>query len=168
MTLTPHRNPGHQEGGRAHKGKRVNKALGKAVVKTLAGFLNGKQDATLLIGVNDDGAAVGLADDYGTLKKKKNRDGFELHLRQLIAQGLGEAVSAYLTVTFHEVYEKDICQVTVTPSDHAVYVEDRSTAVFYLRTGNLTKPLPVDEVVKYVQHRWGRQPVKSGQSGLRT
>ncbi len=137
------------------KGGGVNKALEKVVIKTVAGFLNGKQGGTLLIGVDDAGKAVGLTDDYASLKKK-DRDGFELHLGHLIARDFGESVSSFLTVTFHEIDGEDVCQVTVDPSDHPVYAQEGQDAAFYLRTGNATRALPVNEVVKYVQHRWGK------------
>ena len=120
---------------------RVNRDLEKAVVKTLAGFLNSRHGGTLLVGVDDSGAAVGLAADYDTLRKK-DRDGFELKLREIIAHDLGAAVSYFLTVTFHEIDGEDICQINVDPSDHPVYVQDRPDAVFYLRTGNETRKLP--------------------------
>ncbi|MCP3963399.1 MAG: DUF262 domain-containing protein [bacterium] len=137
------------------KESRVNKVLEKVVLKALTGFLNGKQGGTLLIGVDDDGKAVGLAGDYESLKKN-DRDGFELHLGQLIARDLGESVSSFLTVTFHAIDGEDVCQVSVEPCDHPVYAQEGQIAVFYLRTGNATRLLPVNEVVKYVQHRWGK------------
>ena len=137
--------------------ERVNKALEGVVIKTLVGFLNAK-GGTLLIGVDDTGAAVGISADYGTLKKQ-DRDGFELHLQQIVTRDLGEAASAsFLAVNFHEIDGKDICQVTIEPSDHPIYVDSQKQAVFYLRSGNATRPLPVDEAVKYVQHRWGGGP----------
>ena len=114
-----------------------------------------KEGGTLLIGVDDDGRPVGLAADYDSLRKK-DRDGFELHLGELIARDLGESVSFFLTATFHEIDGDDVCQVTVEPSDHPIYVQDGQNAVFYLRTGNATRGLPVNEAVKYVQHRWGK------------
>ena len=46
--------------------ERVNKVLEQMVVKTLAGFLNAL-GGTLLIGIDDDEAIVGLAADYATL-----------------------------------------------------------------------------------------------------
>ena len=135
--------------------EKVNQVLESVVVKTLAGFLNA-EGGTLLIGVDDSGGVIGLASDYDSLKGQ-TRDAFELHLHQIVSRDLGKAISAsYLTVNCHEVDGKDICQVTVDPSNEPVYVENSKEAVFYLRSGNLTHPLPVDETVKYVQHRWGR------------
>ena len=134
--------------------ERVNKELERVVIKTLAGFLNG-QGGTLLIGVDDTGAVVGLAADYGTLKKQ-DRDGFELHLEQLVGRDLGEAAaSSFLTVNFHEIDGEDICQITVERSDHPIYVDHHNESVLYVRIGNATRALPVDEAVRYVQSRWG-------------
>ncbi len=137
---------------------RVNKVLEDVVVKALAGFLNSADGGTLLIGVDDQGSAVGLAADYGTLKRQ-DRDGFEQRLQQIVAKDLGEAVAAsYLTVNFHEIDGEDICQIAVDPSDQPVYVEKSNEAPFYVRSGNLTQPLPVKEAITYVQHRWGGRP----------
>ena len=133
---------------------RVNKVLEGVAIKTIAGFLNA-EGGTLLMGVDDSGRAVGLAGDYKSLKGQ-NRDAFEQHLLQVVTRDLGEALSAsYMTVNFHEIDGEDICQVTVDPSDEPVYVENSKQALFYLRSGNLTRALPVDETVKYVQRRWG-------------
>ena len=46
-------------------------------------------------------------------------------------------------------------QIENGTSDEPVYVETASQALFYVRSGNLTRPLPVDEAVKYVQIHWG-------------
>ncbi len=133
---------------------RVNKELERVVLKTLAGLLNAKKGGILLVGVADSGDVPGLADDYGSLPKK-DRDGFELHLRQLMSRDFGDSVSVFLTVTFHELDGNDLCQVTVEPSDHPVYVAEGQGSAFYLRVGNATRALPVNEVVQYVQTRWG-------------
>ena len=129
----------------------IEKALEKAVIKTIAGFLNA-QGGTLLIGVADEGTVLGLEGDYHSLH---DRDGFELHLRRIISNAAGEAIHAFLTVTFHDIGDKDICQVVAQPSDHPVYVESGNETIFYLRVGNATNALPVDQTVKYVATRWG-------------
>ncbi|MCY4659244.1 MAG: DUF262 domain-containing protein [Acidobacteria bacterium] len=135
--------------------ERVNKALEGVVVKTLAAFLNAA-GGTLLIGVDDAGAAVGLAADYESLHRK-DRDGFEQHLLAVLVRDLGEsASSSFLTINFHEIDGQDICQVTVEPSDHPIYVEHQNEALFYLRVGNGTRAVPVNEAVQYVGQRWGK------------
>ncbi|WP_417379076.1 helix-turn-helix domain-containing protein [Gimesia sp.] len=70
-----------------HRQKKCNKALEIVIVKTIAGFLN-HDGGDLLVGVADDGSIVGLEDDYATLRKK-DRDGFELLLMQLVKNALG-------------------------------------------------------------------------------
>ena len=54
-------------------------------LKSIAAFST--DGGTLLIGVSEDadgnGQVYGLTDDYNTLNKS-NRDGFELHLRNLV------------------------------------------------------------------------------------
>ena len=134
---------------------RVNKKLKGVMVKTVAGFLNAAS-GTLLIGVDDAGALVGLAADYGTLKKQ-DRDGFELHLQNIFARNFGEAAAAaFLNVNFHEIDGQDICHVTMEPSEFPIYVEHQKEAIFYLRVGNGTRALPVKEAVHYVGQRWGK------------
>jgi hypothetical protein len=129
----------------------VEKALEKGVLKTIAGFLNAK-GGILLIGVADNGSILGLDGDYRSLH---DRDGFELHLRQIVSSAVGEAIHVFVTVTFHDMAGKDVCQVTVQPSDHPVYAELGKETIFYLRVGNATNSLAVDEAVKYVATRWG-------------
>jgi hypothetical protein len=133
----------------------VNKALEKVIVKTIAGFLNGKEGGTLLIGVADDGSILGLDGDYGSSPSIADRDGFELHVRKLLSNAMGESIHAFVTVTFHGVNGQDVCQVRIDPSDHPIYVQDEGKSVFFLRTGNATNALPVHEVVKYYATRWG-------------
>jgi len=54
----------------------------KSIIKTIAAFMN-SEGGNLLIGVDDNGNAIGLEYDYKFLKKK-NSDGFELEFRQTI------------------------------------------------------------------------------------
>lgn len=129
----------------------VEKVLEKMVIKTIAAFLNA-QGGVLLIGVADNGSLLGLEGDYRSLH---DRDGFELHLRRTVSHALGGAIHAFVTVTFHDIDDKDVCQVTVQPSDHPVYAELNNETIFYLRVGNATNALAVDETVKYVGTRWG-------------
>lgn len=135
-----------------YKQSNKNKALERAVAKTIAGFTNAK-GGTLLIGVDDDGEILGLLPDFESLGKP-NRDGFELQLTRVLSSSLGESVLAFVTITFHETDGKDVCQVSVEPSDHAVYLTDEGEQALFVRMGNMTKALPIDEAVKYVGSRW--------------
>jgi serine/threonine protein kinase len=133
----------------------IIKVLEQVVVKSVAGFLNG-HGGTLLIGVADDGTVVGLNNDYHSSPKIGGPDGFERKLRELLSSAMGRAVQTFVTVTFHSINGHDICRVAVEPSDHPVYVKDEGKTKLFLRTGNATNELPVDEAIKYYLTRWSK------------
>jgi predicted HTH transcriptional regulator len=132
--------------------RRVNKTLERVVAKTVAGFLNGR-GGTLLLGVDDAGGIPGLAADYATLTRP-DRDGFERHLMQSLTAALGGAARRFTAAAFVEVDGADVCVLTIHPADAPVYLKDGNEARLYLRTGNATTPLPLDEAVQYVRSRW--------------
>jgi len=121
------------------------------ILKSLAGFLNTK-GGILLIGVNDQGQILGLANDFWSLKKK-NREGFQQRIIVLISNAFGKDICSNIHVAFHELMEKDICTLYIEPSKYPVYLKEGNGTVFYLRTGNLTSPLSTSETVNYLQNR---------------
>ncbi len=127
---------------------KINKGLEKVFLKTVAGFLNAKGGA-LLIGVDDSGKPLGLKPDYTSLNKK-NRDGFELKLMQLISTNIGTEFCSLIRISFYQLDKKDVCYVEIRQSSVPAYVNLNDKTVFYLRTGNSTKPLTVEETVNYV------------------
>lgn len=130
--------------------------LEQVIVKTVAGFLNA-DGGTLLIGVNDDGEPVGLANDYA-LTKKGNRDGFELFLSDLFETHLGKPVLGLLAISFDVVEGHDVCRIDVRPSSRPIFVKPPKgpkTADFYVRFGNSTRQLTSDEVLEYEKEHWG-------------
>jgi len=73
----------------AYKGTK-DQVLVDNIIETVAGFLNSTKGGVLLIGVNDDGIVIGLADDYKAANKKKpNQDGYQLFLRNSLIGNLG-------------------------------------------------------------------------------
>ncbi len=44
--------------------------------------------------------------------------------------------------------------MAVEPSDRPVYVKTQGTTKFYLRTGNATNELAIDEAISYYVRRW--------------
>jgi hypothetical protein len=66
--------------------------------------------------VNDDGDVVGLDHDYVALGDV-DRDGFELHLRNLLSQAVGAGfVARNVSVTFPQLGDALICRVVVRPA----------------------------------------------------
>ena len=131
---------------------RVNRGLEGVVMKTLAGFMNG-QGGTLLIGVADDGALLGLDKDYQTLKKP-GRDGFEQLLMSMIASNLGADICQFVRVMFHDLEGHDICRLIVLPATRPVFMQQGNSPKLYLRTGGGTRELNVQEAMDYMKARW--------------
>lgn len=134
------------------KQKDTNKALEKAVVKTVAAFLN-SDGGNLIIGVDDGGSIYGLQDDYNSLVRK-DRDGFENHFNQVIKNMIGAEFRRYIDLSFEKIEDKDVCLISVSPAPKPVYVRVNGDEDFFIRTGNTTSPLKVSEVSSYIESRW--------------
>lgn len=132
--------------------KRANRALEWVVMKSLAGFLNGR-GGTLLIGVADDGQIIGLEQEY-LLLRKPNRDGFEQALITALAHHLGGDLVPYVHIVFHRHHGKEICRVIVEPAPRPVYLEHAGQPKLYLRSGAITRELNVKEAIAYQGLRW--------------
>jgi hypothetical protein len=140
------------------KSRSVNKKLEEVILKTIAAFSNG-QGGTLIMGLTDDLDIIGLENDYNTLKDA-TRDGFELHLRNLINQAYGtEFASTNLKITFPIVDEVEICVVEIKPGHTPLYttVTDKNgtkSEKFYLRSGNSSRELKLSEINDYISKRF--------------
>jgi len=129
------------------------------IAKTVAGFLN-SDGGTLLIGVNDDGIVVGLVNDFAVVKAP-DADRFELWLRDFLAGTLGQNAAALPIIDFTPTTVNGaathVCRVTCPASPRPVFVRPAKGAgqsELWVRTGNSTRQLKVDEAVDYVMHRW--------------
>jgi hypothetical protein len=136
----------------------VNKKLEEVIMKTVAAFAN-SQGGTLLIGVDDDGKVLGLEGDYHSLGGV-DRDKFELHLRNLLNQQFGTGfVTSKVSITFHEVEEKEVCQVDTKQAKEPVIVtvKDKNgqpSEKFYARSGNSSQEIPLGEMSAYLKERF--------------
>jgi hypothetical protein len=135
-----------------------NKALESVIVKTVAGFMNGK-GGTLLVGIGPKGEILGIENDYGTLHKDANRDGFEQKITHLLAHYLGKEFVSLTHVNFVAVDDKDICWLRVDSSPKPVYVEEGNDIKFYARLGNTTQPMNPKEMMEYISMRWNNHSV---------
>lgn len=136
----------------------VNKKLEEVIMKTIAAFSNG-EGGTLIIGVNDDQDVEGLEADYGSLRQG-DKDGFELHLRDLVKEGYGAAFSASnIATTFPVLDDKEICVVDIKRGLKPVYttVTDKNgqkSRKFYVRRGNSSAELGLEEISDYISNRF--------------
>lgn len=125
-----------------------------AVAKTVAGFLNARGGA-LVIGVNDQGEVLGLADDLKYMKHP-DVDRYELWLSDFLTRCLGPAALAEVTISFPEVVGGQVCLIVAAPSRRPVYLRPAKSegVLFYARIGNSTRELPVDQAVSYCADRF--------------
>jgi len=134
-----------------HQNK-VNPILQKVIAKTIAGFLN-TEGGILLIGVLNDGSIYGIEDDIKTLKRK-DKDGFEQTLTQVITDYLGIEFCKYVHTRFEEKKGKTICIVQIENSPKPVFLTDKTDKEFYIRAGNTTRPLDVEATYGYIGMHW--------------
>lgn len=132
-----------------YKKSQVNKTLEDVVIKTMAGFMNA-QGGILILGVDDRGKPLGLNYDYYSLVKQ-NRDGFEQKLMQVISDKLGTDLCPFIHINFHEISENEICSVYIEKAHRPVFIQEAGNTIFYVRTGNSTKPLNTMETVEYLK-----------------
>ncbi|GAB1640593.1 hypothetical protein KRMM14A1259_10160 [Krasilnikovia sp. MM14-A1259] len=132
----------------------------RVIAKSLAGFLNA-QGGVLLIGVADDGTITGIEDDY-PLIKAPNRDYFELWLRDMLVACIGAAACAAIEVEFTVVDEHDVCLVSAPPATHPTFLRPGKgqPVILYVRVGNSTRELGLDEALGYCADRWGRRALR--------
>ncbi|MCP3993587.1 MAG: ATP-binding protein [bacterium] len=125
------------------------------IAKTVAGFLN-SDGGVLLIGVDDDGIAVGLCDDLA-LMKEPDHDRFELWLTDLMERCLGKPAVANVRVRFEPVDATTVCRIDVGAAPAPVFLDEpggNREADMYVRMGNSTRKLLTDEALEYVGQHW--------------
>jgi len=127
-----------------------NSELVFSTLKTIAAFLN-SEGGTLVIGVKDDKNIYGLEKDFSLLKEdRQTPDGFELKLRDLIKANIGGAFTAseYIRIRFEELEGKTVCAADVLKSPEPAFLKSKKSNAkeFYIRTGNSTNSLDVEQM----------------------
>lgn len=125
------------------------KSMEVLLMHSVAGFMNAK-GGILIVGVEKDGHIKGLADDYFSLGRK-TREGFEKKFSETIASKLGSDTCSLVHLAFHEIGDMEICSVYIEKAHRPVYIREGENTVFFLRTGNVHKPLNTQETVEYLK-----------------
>lgn len=139
-----------------HTGQR-DERMEAVISKTIAGFLN-TRGGTLVIGVDDDGHAVGLDADLSHMKEP-DLDRYELWLHDHLTRTLGAPAAALVRVTFPTVDGVTVCRVDVPASRTPVYVRQvrRDSVSFVARFGNSTRELDVADAIDYSARHFGHR-----------
>jgi hypothetical protein len=133
-----------------NKGEKNDK-LEYAIVKTIAAFMN-TDGGTLIIGVDDDKNILGLDADINTLKKK-NIDGFQLHLLELYKSYFGADLGSHINISFPEVEKKKICMVKVSKNSKTIFTKFEGREDYYVRVGCASQPLTREEQSRHEKQR---------------
>ena len=112
------------------------------ILRVLCGFLNA-QGGRLLIGVNDQGMAIGIAEELNVFGSE---DKLDLYLRAQIKEHLGMRANNLCQGQFlRDDEEFTVYEITVQPSDQLVRLADKA----YLRQGTSTWEIPKEEEPQY-------------------
>jgi hypothetical protein len=132
------------------------RALEKVVARTIAGFLN-HDGGLLVIGADDAGTPLGLDRDLETLQRK-DLDGFQQTLVQVLASYLGTDVAASVDIHLTQVGpdSRTVALVNCPPSSKPVYLRDAGNTEFHVRAANTTRLMDVAETASYVGRHWSR------------
>lgn len=130
----------------------VNRDLERAVMKTVAAFLN-SEGGRLVIGLDNKGQATGLEADLSSLPRS-DADGFENHFNNLFSSMIGPEFRHLVKLKFNNIDGRTVCLVNVQSSHKPAYLKSGAVEDFYIRTGNATTPLKMSEVATYISSWW--------------
>jgi hypothetical protein len=125
--------------------ERMDKEIELSALKTIAAFLN-TDGGTLVIGIDDDGKAVGVEMD-----QFENEDKMMLHLTNRIRDWIGASYMRFIRQRFEDVDGRRVLGVDCQPSVVPAYLEFGNDEHLYIRTGPSTTSLPTSEIHEYVQ-----------------
>ncbi|MCY3786464.1 MAG: DUF262 domain-containing protein [bacterium] len=126
-----------------------------SLLKTIAGFMNA-HGGTLLVGVGDNGAIVGIEEDY-LFVKGNDRDGWELWLTSVVSTSLSKMAASELRVTFVNLQGKTVARIDVGRAAKPVFATPRkgeNKEAFMVRVNNSTEELQGQEMLDYQTKRW--------------
>ena len=128
---------------------KVNSEIEHEIVKTVAAFLN-TNGGVLVIGVgpNEDKELIGLEQDYKSLTKDQNEDGFKRFLGTLIHNEIGIQIIPLVSWSVISFRGKEFCRVEVKKSPELIFVKRKGQESLYVRVDNqtlrLTEPSKID------------------------
>ena len=123
-------------------------AIERAALKTIAAFLN-TDGGILLIGVNDEGAPIGLSHDGFA-----NEDKLFLHLNQLLTDRLGLEALQDVCHSLSQFGQAQVLRIDCTPAPRPVFFKEGDSESFFVRQGPRTVALSIKDAIQYIQQRF--------------
>jgi DNA-binding response OmpR family regulator len=124
-----------------------DKRMENTCLKTVAAYLN-SNGGVLLVGVDDEGRALGMSQDQFA-----NEDKLLLHWHGLIKTHLGMQAISFTRATMRDLDDRRVLLVQCLPSRDPVFFRRDNDETFFVRTGNGTHALKPSEVLAYVDRR---------------
>ena len=135
-----------------YNARSANRSVQEAIAVAIAGMLNSK-GGILLIGVADNGTVLGIEKDLETLSKR-DQDGFQLVLTDIVRTYLGVEHLAQIHPHFELVNDKKICVLMIDKSPTPVFFTKGDDNKFWVRMGNSTRYLNVKAAMSYIKANW--------------
>lgn len=136
-----------------HTGKDDAK-IRHAVAKTVCGFMNA-QGGLLLVGAEDDGNVLGIENEMAHLRKKPDRDGYELMVRGILEHYLSQTTAKIVGIRFEKASRgKTVCVIQVGEAPQGVFSRPPGGGdhtEFWTRMGNQTNQLHGTKLVAYLK-----------------
>ena len=130
---------------------KADKRMENACLKTVAAYLN-SDGGVLLVGVDDEGKALGLAkDDFA------NEDKQLLHWNNLVKSHLGVEFSQFIRANMHSLDGQRVLVIQALPSSRPVFFSRGDDEAYFIRAGNGTQQLKPSEVLAYIDQRLAKQ-----------
>ncbi|MGD6810642.1 MAG: AlbA family DNA-binding domain-containing protein [Candidatus Bathyarchaeia archaeon] len=133
--------------------------LEKTALATISAFLN-SEGGTLVIGIEDRTKNVlGLKNDYKTFsdERKRDRDGFENHLRNLIIDNIVPYIPKLVKIEFEKIGDEEVCVVTVQKSTEKpmfLNMKGGDKNEFWIRDGNGKRHIDGADMFNYIRKYW--------------
>ena len=125
-------------------------------LKTMAAFLT-TAGGVLYAGINDTGECVGIEFDFHFLKQGwRSKDGWELHLRNLITGRFkdGDSINDYVSFAFVEIGKlKTAARISVQRRRILSFVMKNDAFTLYRRQGNRTVEVGIEELEEFIEFR---------------
>ena len=137
--------------------KKMEPPIKHTLAKTVCGFMN-TGGGTLLIGVSDDGAVLGIDEEMSRLPKP-NPDGYELMVLDILNAHLSIATAKIIRTRFEKHANGTVCLVRVGAAPKAVFCKAIKGGVepseFWVRDGNRTIQLVGNTAEDFKNEKFG-------------
>lgn len=124
--------------------------LEQIIAQEICGFAN-TRGGFLILGIDNDGNALGLENDYKTLgKERQNEDGYRLAVTDIITSFLDRPPEG-LRIQFEDYSDKRVCVISVVKNREPLYCIIDQKAEIFIRLDNSARKLDARQILQYVK-----------------